>query len=88
MFLFQLCIIRFLRDWIRTMRLNLHSHVLTFQTGNDGTRICFLGQGSVLHLCWHKIHCCNFLVTERYYHRSCLLFFSAKIVTKLVSFSF
>ena len=99
-FLFPLTSTHLLGDKIITMRLNLHSHVLTFQTGDDGTRIIFLGQGSVLHLCWQKIYCCNSVVTERYYHCSCLFvcfcfclfvclfFFSfAKCVTILVSFS-
>ena len=71
MFLFPLTSTHLLVDKIITMRLNLHSHVLTFQTGDDGTRI-FLGQGSVLHLCWHKIYCCDSVITERYYHCSCL----------------
>lgn len=86
-FLFPVISTHFLEDWIRTKRLNLHSHVLTFQTGDDGTRIFFLGQGSVLHLCWHKIHCYNSVVTERYITVCVCLFFFCKIVTKFILFS-
>lgn len=86
-FLFPVISTHFLEDWIRTKRLNLHSHVLTFQTGDDGNRIFFLGQGSVLHLCWHKIHCYNSVVTERYITVCVCLFFFCKIVTKFILFS-
>lgn len=82
-FLFPLMSTHFLGDWIRTKRLNLHSHALTFQTGDDGTGIFFLGQGSVLHLCWHKIPSS---LSDTSTVRVCLFFF-CKIVTKFILFS-